>query len=192
MEVKGNKFSTDIRKHFFILQVINVWNGLLGQRGPLLLDRHTLLAHRARQPWLKGSLRGPALRPSHGQQRSRDRAASSLCPHRPSPAPRAWGGHSVCVPSQRPAPASLVPPSHSFDLMLSYLGTLLASPFSSPLPTSFFSWRNYLNLALSWKKTSPLPSLKPLPLMPCLNTSCQRSKSGAHCRPGHFCPPCLT
>ena len=30
-EVKGNKFSTDIRKHFFILQVINVWNGLLGR-----------------------------------------------------------------------------------------------------------------------------------------------------------------
>ena len=26
MEVKENKFSTDIRKHFFILQVINVWN----------------------------------------------------------------------------------------------------------------------------------------------------------------------
>ena len=126
------------------------------------------------------------------QQRSRDRAVSSLCPHRPSPAPRAWGGHSVCVPSQRPAPAALVPPSHSFDLMLSYLGTLLASPFSSPLPTSFFSWRNYLNLALSWKKTSTLPSLKPLPLMPCLNTSCQRSKSGAHCRPGHFWPLCLT
>ena len=31
MEVKENKFSTDIRKHFFILQVINVWNGLLGR-----------------------------------------------------------------------------------------------------------------------------------------------------------------
>ena len=31
MKVKENKFSTDIRKHFFILQVINVWNGLLGR-----------------------------------------------------------------------------------------------------------------------------------------------------------------
>ena len=138
------------------------------------------------------SLCGPAFRPSHGQQRTRDSAVSSLCPHMPSPAPRAWGGHSVCIPSRWPASTALVPPSHSFDLMLSHLGILLASPFSSPLPISFFSWRNYLNLAHSWKKTSLLPSRKPLPLMPRLNTSCRRSKSGAHRRPGHSWPFCLT
>lgn len=138
------------------------------------------------------SLCSPAFRPGRGQQRTREKAVSSLCPHMPSPAPSARGGHSVCVPSQQPEPAALVSPFHSSDPMLSHLGTLLASPFFSPLPISFFSWRNCLNLALSWKKTSPLPYLKPLPLMPCLTPSCQRSKSGAHCRPGHPWPLCLT
>lgn len=92
------------------------------------------------------SLGLPILQSCRGHQRTRARAVSPLCPHTRSPGPRALGDPSACVPSQRPAPAAQVPSSYPKP---SHLGTMLASHFLSPLPTSFFPWRNDLNLALS-------------------------------------------
>ena len=128
------------------------WNELPSQSRPLPPEktgRHTLLAHREHQLWLKGSpwdcpLCSPAVgirEPGPGQ--------CHLCPHTPNPGPRALGDHSVCVPSQWPAPAAQVPSSYSSYPMLSRLGTMLASCLLSPLHTSFLPWRNNLNLALS-------------------------------------------
>lgn len=139
---------------------------MLNQQGPLVEGHflegtsepeQTPSPRKDRQAHLTGPQRTPAvaeglslglptLQSCHGHQRTRARAVSPLCPHTRSPGPRALGDPSACVPSQRPAPAAQVPSSYPKP---SHLGTMLASHFLSPLPTSFFPWRNDLNLALS-------------------------------------------
>lgn len=100
-------------------------------------DRHTLLAHRARLLcW--GSLCGPCLKiPAMGSREAETGRHLSV-PTQAQPCTQGMGGHSVCDPKSTPAPGS-GSPSHSFDLMLMALGTLLTSPFSSLLcpPASF-------------------------------------------------------
>lgn len=149
-----------------------------------------LLAHRARQPWLKGITLRSCLKTQPWAAEKQRQGEGHLCAHT---GPALHPGHGEVTGSRAPSQNGqhLLPgsPSHSLTQMLSYLGTLLHPPFSSPLPTSFFSLEKLSQPCPFLEENQPLPSLKPLPLMPCSNTSCQRSKSGAHCRPGHFWPP---